>query len=908
MKRFSAHALSLLVVFACFAPGVGAAKSHRPAAAKAKTARAATVAKREPQPLPPLPDRNPDRVASPASPLPAAPAPEAQIALEPDTTPVTGALPQQVANPALPVEAAESAAPPTVTPGQDAAKSTTNVPLPDRNPTSPVAPPTPSVKPKTDAATATTDVPLPARNPDGPVAPIVHPPLTPGLALAMPGAPPVTPVAKPVAPAGVVSDMPLPDPNPNRAPSTTPFETKGTLAPAIQAPPPAMDYASILKPLLFYEISTSDDANLRDVLKGNGTAAAAKIQDEAVRAFALWYRYQGGGISGTGEAIEQFRLAHPDWPGQDELREKAETVLFLNDASPDAVKMFFSVSSPQTGAGKAALAGVYLKDGNEAGARDLVVSAWRDHELNAAVETKILNRFGYMLTAENHRQRIDRLLYPDEKSSTAAALRVSKLLPADEQKKVAARIAVVQRGGNAGKLLDALPSGSVEADVGLRFNRIQWLRRKDRDEEAWKMLLDAPSEPNVLLDLNNWWIERRVNCRAALNAGKPRIAYEIAAKHGLVSGDAYIEAEFLAGWIALRFLAEPETALQHFLSLRGAATSSKSIALGDYWLGRTALALGDRTSAIIHFHGAAKYPQYFYGQLGRQALDARPAHLEVTTTPLPKDTDIRRFLSRDAVRAIGVAHATGLDGVTPQFFLALSRKLDSPAEVVLLAELAKSLGNPQVALRLSKIAFNRDLPVGDYALPIGVIPEFRSLLGQDRVDIALVHALSRQESEFNAAAKSPVGASGLMQLMPGTARAVAKQYKVKFDATQLTNAAYNTQLGEAHLRELINSYNGSYFLSLAAYNAGGGRVAEWMKAFGDPRDPKVDPVDWIERIPFTETRQYVVKIMETLQLYRSRLSGPNQALQLVQDLNRGRRLPPSTAAAASAVEIQAKSE
>jgi len=417
------------------------------------------------------------------------------------------------------------------------------------------------------------------------------------------------------------------------------------------------------------------------------------------------------------------------------------------------------------------------------------------------------------------------------------------------------------------------------------------------------MLLDAPSEPNVLLDLNNWWAERRINCRGALNDGNPRVAYEIASKHGLVSGDAFIEAEFLAGWIALRFLNEPNNALRHFLALRQAATSSKSIALGEYWLGRTALALGDRGSAMIHFHGAAKYPQYFYGQLGRQTLDARPAHLEVTKTPLPTPADIQIFLSRDAVRAVGVAKAMGYDGVSSQFYLALSRKLTNPAEVVLLAELAKASGDPQIALRLAKIAFNRDLPVGDYALPIGVMPAFKSLL-TDRVDPALVHALSRQESEFNAAAKSPVGASGLMQLMPATARAVARAYKIQFSAAQLTDAAYNTQLGEAHLRDLIDSYNGSYFLSLVAYNAGGGRVAEWMKQFGDPRDPQVDPIDWIERIPFTETRQYVIKIMETLQLYRSRLAGPKQALQLVQDLNRGRRMPRAEAA----VAVQAKSE
>jgi peptidoglycan lytic transglycosylase len=886
MKRIRAHVL-LFASFACLASAVAVAKTPR--APAAKPVRAAKV-----QVPPSLPERNPLRLTAPATPLattpettpaaaqgtPAAPEPSPSIAS--DTSLETGAVPNPERNAAAtPADA---------------------LPLPDRNPASssvamtpPAAAPAPTVTPQSDATTATSVVALPQRNPQ-----------TPTL-FAMP---PVAPAPSNAPAPQVVTDMPPPDPNPNRT-AALPFAMKGTLAPAIAAPPPAMDYTAILRPILSYDLSDSDEANIREVLR-SGTAAAAKIKDPAARDFALWYKYRNGpASSGNAEAIEQFRLAHPDWPAQDELREKAETSLFLNDASPDEVRAFFKNSAPLTGAGKAALAGVDIKDGDQAGAKALVASAWRDHQLNAAVEKKILDLYGNMLTPDLHRARIDRLLYPDDKSATEAALRVAKLLPPDEQKKVAARIAVVQRGGNAGKLLDALPASAVEADVGLRFNRIQWLRRtknKDRREEAWKMLLDAPSEPNVLLDLNNWWTERRINCRGALNDGQPRVAYEIAAKHGLVSGDAYIEAEFLAGWIALRFLNEPHTAMQHFTSLRAAATSSKSIALGEYWLGRTSLALGDRSTAIVHFHGAAKYPQYFYGQLGRQSLDARPAHLEVTPTPLPKEADIQSFLSRDAVRAIGVARASGLDGATPQFLLALSRKLTNPAEVVLLVELAKAEGEPQVGLRLAKIAFNRDLPVGDYALPVGVIPEFRSLL-TDRVDPALVHALSRQESEFNAAAKSPVGASGLMQLMPSTAKAVAKAYKVKFDANQLTNASYNTQLGEAHLRNLIDSYNGSYFLSLAAYNAGGGRVAEWIKQFGDPRDPQVDPIDWIERIPFTETRQYVVKIMETLQLYRSRLAGPKQALQLVQDLNRGRRIPHTDAPKVEAVlGVQAKSE
>ena len=781
-----------------------------------------------------------------------------------------------------------------------------------------------TAKPTTKVAKPAVVVPLPDRNPNrAAMTAAASPPEASPDATAAIAAQPLpheVPEASAAETEANASGILVPDRNPER-PATdlsvaAPDPALLAPVPVVNAPAPkpapSGAYAAILKPLLDYQLSDSDAANLKDAFSASfrgddagSHEAVSRIKDSAARKLATWFEYRNGDFDASAEAIESFRLANPDWPGQEELRGRAEIALFLADASPEKVRAFFGNSTPLTGAGKAALAGAFMKENNEPAARELVVSAWRDYQLNLAVEKKILARYGSMLTVQDHQARIDKLLFPDNKATAEAALRTSKLLPAAEQKKVAARIAVVKRGTNAGKLLDALPASATAGDIGLLYNRIQWLRRKDRDQEAWKMLLDAPREPDKLIDLEGWWSERRLNCRIALNSGQPRIAYEIAAQHGPISGDAYIEAEFLAGWIALRFLSEPETALGHFLALRAAAKGSKNLALAEYWLGRTALALGDNGQALVHFHAAAKYPQYFYGQLGRQALDARPANLAVTPTPKPTDADIQNFLANDAVRAIGVANAAGMSGVTSQFFLALSRKLTSPGEVVLLAEFAKHSDSPQVALRLAKIAFNRDLPVGDYALPIGVIPPFKSLL-TDRVDPALVHALSRQESEFNAGAKSPVGASGLMQLMPGTAKAVARAYKVQFQAGQLTNATYNMQLGEAHLGDLIDSYSGSYFLALAAYNAGGGRVQEWMKAFGDPRDPDVDPIDWIERIPFTETREYVVKIMETVQLYRSRLAGPKQALQLVQDLNRGRRVV--TPVAARPVEVQAKSE
>jgi len=851
MKRIRVHNLSIVVALACAGSGVAVAA---------------------PESLSP-PDRNPERPALSAAQTPAA-TPSAPQAV-PTTPEAAPAAPETAsADPATP---APDAAP--ATPAPEAAPATPDAasPTADATPTTDAIPAAPKAEAAADSdPTTVAAIPSPERNP------------------AKPEDPADTAVEEAAAPSPAVK-VPPPDINPNRGSPMDP-----------PAPEPALDYAAVLKPLLSYDLG-SDESRMRFVMRHKGSIdeTAAKISDPAIRDFALWYRYKNNKSTVLdAEAVEKFRLAHPSWPGQDELREKAETSLFLGEASPEQIKAFFGPSAPQTGAGKAALASVYLKENNEAAAKDLVISAWRDHKLNEDVEKKILDNYGKMLTNEHHRARIDQLLYPDKKSSTKDALRIAKLLPADEQKKVDARIAVINRGGNAGKLLDALPDDAIEADIGLRFNNIQWLRRtKDKDQRllAWKLLLDAPLEPNILLDLNEWWIERRINVRAALNDGHPRTAYEIAAKHGLASGDSFIEAEFLAGWVALRYLDEPNTALHHFLALRKAATDSRNISLGEYWLGRTALALGDRASAIIHFHGAAKYPQYFYGQLGRQALDPRPARLEVTPTPVPTQADIDRFMSRNGVRSIGIARAANMEWVTPQFFLALSRKLDNAAEVVLLAELAKALDKNQMALRLSKIAFNRDLPLGDYALPVGVMPSFKSLL-DERVDPALVHALSRQESEFNAGAQSPVGASGLMQLMPATARGVARRYKVAYSKSRLTNAAYNQQLGEAFLNDLIDGYSGSYFLALAAYNAGPGRVKEWMGIYGDPRDPDVDPVDWIERIPFTETRRYVIKIMETLQLYRSRLAGPKDALHLVQDLNRGRRVPSSETASIAAPE------
>lgn len=732
-------------------------------------------------------------------------------------------------------------------------------------------------------ATAGDGVPLPAANPQRGAADPAPPPAGP------------FPVRNPARAATTQTNVQLQTSAPGDAPAFALAASPPVPQRAPDAPVPAFDYDKALAPILDYALSAADRDHLKEAIRATysgrvdaANAAIAAIKNKAARKVAEWYFLRSDELGADPARIEAFRQANPDWPSLDVLRQRAEQALFVNRAPAKAIKSFFAKSPPASPAGKAALALAHVEADDQAKALPLLRAAWLAPNLNNDVERAILDRMGNMLTPSDHKARIDKLLYQDRASKIDEAMRVAKLLGDDEKKKVEARAAVVRRSKSADKLLDALPD-AAKSEVGLQLSRIQWLRRNGREKDAWQLLKSVPGDPALLLDLDEWWIERRVNCRAALNDNEPALAYEIAKNHGPLSGDYYAEAEFLAGWIALRSLNQPADAKPHFIALRTAATDAETIARAEYWLGRTEQALGHGDQALAHYRNGARYGFEYYGQLAAQAAlaSAPAAALEVAPTAPPTDRELARLLGRDAVQAIGVLRTAGLENLAAYFFFALARTLDAPGEVVLLAELARRMELPQASVRLSKIALNRGLSVVDYAFPIDVLPFYTAL--NDGVEPALLHALSRQESEFNPAAKSPAGARGLLQLMPRTARNVARSYKVGFSAAKLTSEpAYNMMLGAAHLRDLVDEFGGSYAMALAAYNAGGPRVLGWADQFGDPRQPNMDVIDWVERIPFTETRRYVQKIMESLQVFRARLEGADDALRLVGDLERGK--------------------
>ena len=427
----------------------------------------------------------------------------------------------------------------------------------------------------------------------------------------------------------------------------------------------------------------------------------------------------------------------------------------------------------------------------------------------------------------------------------------------------------------------------VVGGPGTMLARLKALRRENADDDLWSLLRSLDPNAADLAAPDVWWEFRRSEVRRALLQDHPRTAYAIAKAHGPLEGENLSEAEFMAGWIALRFVHDPLLAVHHFQASR-VAGFSRTEARAAYWLGRAKLEVGASKEARRYFAEAASRFYTYYGGLARQAVQ-RANVCEFRAPVAPSAREVEAFVNEDAFKAVMIAKQLDLDGVLNAYILDLARQLRDPAQMTLVLELAQRVTGPHVAVRAAKIALLRGFPAEAYAFP-ALLPKYSEAGDNAKLEPALLNALTRQESEFYTGTISPVGARGLMQLMPQTARQVAASAKMKYELARLvSDPSYNVTLGSVFLAQLVSAYGGSYVLTLAAYNAGPGRVAEWIKEFGDPRDKDVDPVDWVERIPFTETRQYVQKILESVQLYRCGFESSKPGFQLVEDLHRGDR-------------------
>ena len=576
-------------------------------------------------------------------------------------------------------------------------------------------------------------------------------------------------------------------------------------------------------------------------------------------------------------AIEIARTASElsSWPGMKTLRVNMEKALYREDRPANEVIQAFGRAEPESPEGAMALAKAYLQVGDAGRARRLIAGVWRNDTLDKDTEQKILAQFQTLLTRADHKYRMDKLLYQDRVTDAA---RVAGLAGAKDL--YSARAAAIRGNGNAGKQLSAV-SRSERGDPGYRLALVEDARKAGKTSQAAELLMNAPQDAAALIEPDAWWNERRIVARDLLDLGKNKLAYKVAAAHLAESPAEAVEAEFHAGWIALRFLGDPRTASRHFARIVKISNKPLSLSRGYYWLGRAAEAGGPGIAAG-YYRDAAHYAATYYGQLAAARLGRQPDAIEF---PSPSSAERRRFESREAVRAIRRLEEIGSDWRADALYHDLAEELDSPGELALLSVMAERRGDHHLVLQIGKIAYWRGIDAPALAFPTGVIPSSANITASGK---ALAYAIARQESAFNPAARSSAGALGLLQLMPGTAKSMARKVGLDYSASRLTtDAGYNATLGARFLGDQIDNFDGSYVLTFAAYNAGPRRAREWIDRFGDPRGMSLDQViDWVERIPFTETRNYVQRIMENYEVYKMRLGSKSD---IDKDLRLGRQ-------------------
>ncbi len=581
--------------------------------------------------------------------------------------------------------------------------------------------------------------------------------------------------------------------------------------------------------------------------------AAARASDPVVAEIAAWRRLLAG--QGGFSEMRAMLDRRPDWPRMVALRVEAERAMPASLPGGEVVA-FFGGRAPATGTGALRLAAA---QGGAAGEATLA-AAWTSLTLSNA-EFAAFTRDHAALTRRLAPQRLDAMLW---RGAEQQARQVLPLVDDGWRALAEARLALRARAPGVDRLIAAVPA-RLSADPGLAWERFLWRARSGREAEAEQLLMTRTGSAEALGRPDVWADRRATYARRAFRDGRVAEAYRLASQHHLTSGAEFADLEWLSGWIALQGMRDPARAAQHFRRHYDDVATPISLGRGGYWMGRAYEAMGDQARAREWYARGAEHPTSFYGQLAAEKIGRDP-----TAALAARDgaADWRPRLGRnDTARAISLLQAAGRDGDARAFVASLSRSLTAREDFAALGALATAIGRPDGAVVTGKQAVRHGHVLMDIYYPVvDVVTTARA------VEPAKALAIARQESEMNPAAVSPAGARGLMQLMPATAQKVSRDLGVRYDLNALTrDPAYNVRLGQTYLAEMLARYAQTPMLAAAAYNAGPGRVDQWLGRYGDPRRPGVDPIDWIEHIPFYETRNYVHRVMEGLHIYRARL-------------------------------------
>ena len=630
-----------------------------------------------------------------------------------------------------------------------------------------------------------------------------------------------------------------------------------------------------LTPALAYdakEISALRDAqglaNQQDWAEASSRAQGAG----AVGADVIeWQRLRAGeGLLGEYEA---FLARRPDWPGLPYLKAAGE-VAVARSTDPDRVLQYFGGEAPAKAAGILALTAALEAKGRHAEAVEAATIGWTKLKFTADEQAHLLDTYGPDLRVA-HELRLDRILWDGNRADEGA--RMLPLVSKDWAALGKARLALRADKDGVSALVNAVPK-ALKDDPGLAFERFLFRMRHDNYADAAALIVDRSASAQGLGDPMAWAAKRADLARILMRKGEPKSAYRVASTHHLTDLGDMGDLEFLSGFIALRKLNDPVRALQHFERLAG-ATTPISQARAQYWLGRALEASGDKTKARSAYGKAANYQTSYYGMLAAEKLGLTLDESLLSDAPPAGSWKGAAFAKSSVLEAAARMAAAGNEQLSARFMLHLGESL-SDAELGTLAGLALDLGQYRSAVLIAKAATERGLVFPSAYFPVpDMIPESLP------VSRALALSIARRESEFDPEARSPAGALGLMQMLPATAAEVAKDQGIKFSKAKLaSDPAYNATLGAAYLKELVDQFGPSVALVASGYNAGPGRPRGWVDAFGDPRLASTDVVDWVEMIPFTETRTYVMRVVEGVVIYRAKLRGTAGPVNISDEL------------------------
>jgi soluble lytic murein transglycosylase len=603
-------------------------------------------------------------------------------------------------------------------------------------------------------------------------------------------------------------------------------------------------------------------------------AVIASTYDPLTRKIALWALADAAPDTMTWAQAEEARRELAAWPRPSRRRMAAEKLIDQSGLAPKAVIAWFGDSPPLTAQGAMSLAAAYRADGQTSAAAAVIRRAWRGLAFDQVCQAAMLARFPDVITPADIEARVDFLLYGEHDQN---ALDLVAMLPPDRQAVAQARLAL-RRGERSAETRVAALSPADQNSPGVIYERLLFLQARGDIGDALNLVGYMPATLPYEGAAERLWRHGRLVVEA-LEAGDPVRAMTAAEHSGLNSGAPAMEAQFFAGWIALTRLGDPRRADEHFAVLQTLSPSPITQSRALYWRGRAADAGGDPVAAQLFYSQAARYQTTFYGQLA--AARAGGGDIVLGRDPEITAADRAAFEDLDAVKAARLLARMGNAEGVRTFVTGLSDSLPDLVGEAQLVDLARAEGDQGLAMRVVRNAARRGMVLPERGYPVRNPPPGETFAAET----PLVLGITRQESSFDPSARSGSGARGMMQLMPATAQGVARRSGLGWGS--LDDPDFNMKVGSAYLGQLVDQFSGSYVLATAAYNAGPGRPSQWTGLCGDPRSGGTDPLDFIECIPFSETRDYVMRVLEATEVYRARLNGGRAPITLAADLKRG---------------------